>query len=61
MELDAVYYRRRLAEEKAAAINAVHPKARDAHLEMSARYEVVLNAIEAGADKPPPLRLVDVA
>ena len=60
MEGNAVYYRRRLAEEKAAAIHAVHPRARDAHLEMAARYEERLTALEAGEDTAP-LHLVDVA
>ena len=60
MERDAVYFARRLAEEKAAAIHAVHPRAREAHLERSARYEERLNALRAGQDQVP-LHLVDVA
>ena len=60
MEQDAVYYRRRLAEEKAAAIHAPHPHARSAHLEMAARYEERLTALEASAE-PGPIHLVDVA
>ena len=60
MEHDAVYYRRRLAEEKAAAIHAPHPVARSAHLEMAARYEERVTALEA-KPQPGPIRLVDVA
>ena len=60
MDRDAIYYRRRLAEEKAAAIHASHPAARAAHLEMAARYEERLIDLEAGADQTP-LHLVDVA
>lgn len=60
MDRDLVYYRRRLAEEKAAAIHAPHPQARASHLEMAARYEERLATIEAGAQDGP-LHLVDVA
>ena len=60
MDNDAVYYRRRLAEEKAAAIHAPHPQARAAHLEMAARYEERLASVEAGQPQDP-LHLVDVA
>lgn len=60
MDNDAVYYRRRLAEEKAAAIHAPHPQARAAHLEMAARYEERLASAEAGQPQDP-LHLVDVA
>ena len=60
MERDAVYYRRRLAEEKAAAIHAQHPAARAAHLEMAARYDERLSEIEASA-RQDPLHLFDVA
>jgi hypothetical protein len=60
MERDAIYYRRRMAEERAAAIHAVHPRAREAHLEMSARYEERLTALQA-VEEQGPLHLVDVA
>ena len=60
MERDAVSYRRRMAEERAAAIHAVHPRARAAHLEMSARYEERLALLETGQEQGP-LHLVDVA
>lgn len=58
MESEAVYYRRRMAEEKSAAIHAAHPKARTAHLEMAARYEERINGLEA---VPTGASLVDVA
>jgi len=61
MERDAIYYRRRMAEEKAAAIHAQHPKARAVHLEMAARYEERLAAAEAAEHEKAPLHLVDVA
>lgn len=38
MELDRVYFARRAAEEKAAAMRAAHPSARSAHLDLAARY-----------------------
>lgn len=60
MDNDAVYYRRRLAEEKAAAIHAPHPQARAAHLELAARYEERLASTE-GTAEPGPVHLVDVA
>lgn len=60
MERDAVYWARRVTEERVAAIHAAHPRARDAHLAMSATYEERLNALAASEQKAP-LRLVDVA
>jgi hypothetical protein len=60
MEQDAVYFRRRMDEERSRATAASHPKARAAHFEMAARYEHRLSLIEASEDKPT-LRLVDVA
>lgn len=38
MEADLEYLRRRLAQEKAAAEVAAHPRVRQAHLELAARY-----------------------
>ena len=61
MERDLVYYRRRLAEEKAAALHAGHPRARDAHLEMSARYEERVAELEEAEQKKVPLHLVGAA
>ena len=58
MESEAVYFSRRMAEEKSAAIHAVHPKARAAHLELAARYEERISALEA---VPTNASLVDVA
>lgn len=39
MESDRVYYVRRAAEERTAALSAPHPKAREAHLEMAEGYD----------------------
>lgn len=47
MEGDAVYFSRRAREERAAATNAAHPAARDAHLQMAGRYEELAEAISA--------------
>jgi len=60
MERDAVYYRRRLAEEKSAAIHATHPKVRGVHLELAAGYEQRLAAVEVRVSEAP-IHLVDVA
>ena len=38
MELDRIYFARRAAEEKAAAMRTAHPNARSAHLDLAARY-----------------------
>jgi hypothetical protein len=60
MESDRVYYLRRAAEERAAALVAPHPKAREAHLEMAAGYD--LRVADLPAEDPPEIiRLVDVA
>jgi hypothetical protein len=45
MEGDAVYFRRRASEERAAASHAVHEAARQAHFEMADRYEELAAAI----------------
>ena len=60
MESNAVYYRRRMAEERAAAIHASHPRAREAHLEMSARYEERLSSLDM-AERKTSEPLIDVA
>ena len=60
MESDRTYFLRRAAAERAAAMSAVHPMARAAHLEMARRYEERLNEL-AAADGRPDLKLVDVA
>jgi len=38
MESDRIYFARRAAEEKAAAMRTAHPNARSAHLDLAARY-----------------------
>jgi hypothetical protein len=47
MQADLAYYRRRAAEETAAAHSAVHQGARDAHIELAGRYEIRIAALEA--------------
>ena len=42
IEADLAYFRRRLAQEKAAAEAAGHPKVRQAHLDLAAGYDVRL-------------------
>ena len=39
MSRDMEYFRRRAAEERIAAMQAAHPKVREAHLEMARMYE----------------------
>jgi two-component sensor histidine kinase len=39
MQSDLSYFRRRASEERTAALQARHPKARQAHLDMAERYE----------------------
>lgn len=50
MESNLTYYRRRAGEEFLAAIRAEHHKARRAHLDMSARYEDLIRALETAED-----------
>jgi hypothetical protein len=45
MKNDANYFSRRAGEERVAAMQAAHPKARSAHLQMAERYAVRANAI----------------
>jgi hypothetical protein len=47
MEGDRAYCRRRASEEKAAALKAIHPKARKAHLELAQRFEDLSCSISA--------------
>jgi hypothetical protein len=47
MEADLAYYRRRLAEETAAAAAALHPKVRQVHLELARGYEGRIAELEA--------------
>ena len=53
METDAKYFRRRAREEFFAAIRADHHKARRAHLDMAARYEDLLRALDLPEPAPP--------
>ncbi|HKP33616.1 MAG TPA: hypothetical protein VJT70_02395 [Sphingomicrobium sp.] len=57
MEADLVYYRRRSAEEAAAAIAATNAKVRQIHLELGRRYDECIAVFEADAVRAP-LRLV---
>ena len=50
METDAIYFARRAAEERAAAMRAVNLKARKAHREMAERYDDLASAI-AGRER----------
>ena len=57
MQGDAVYFRRRATEERAAAGIAAHPAARQAHIDMAERYEDMSKSIAAreaqlGLDTP---------
>ena len=47
MESDTIYFRRRASEERTAALNTRHLRARQAHLEMASRYEDLVRAIVA--------------
>ena len=60
MEADLVYYRRRSAEEEAAAMAAVDAKVRQIHLELARRYEERISVFEADEARAP-LRLVSTA
>ena len=47
MEAESLYLNRRASEERLAAKQAVHPKARKAHLDLAERYETRLRATKA--------------
>ena len=47
MESDAAYFAGRATEERAAALLAQNSKARQAHLDLAARYEELASAITA--------------
>ena len=47
MNDDAAYYSRRAREERAAALKAPHPNARQVHLDMAEAYEERLREIAA--------------
>ncbi|GAA4712161.1 hypothetical protein GCM10023325_04620 [Sphingomonas lutea] len=44
---DLSYFRRRASEERTAALNARHPRARQIHVAMSETYEEMVRAIVA--------------
>jgi hypothetical protein len=46
MEDDRVYFRRRASDERAAAMKAAHPKARDAHIQLADRFDDLASSIE---------------
>ena len=52
MEADVVYYRRRTAQETAAAEAAIDRKVRQVHLELARRYGERLSALEVGQAGP---------
>lgn len=45
-ESDESYLRRRAVEERAKALDALHPKVRQVHFDLAARYEDLARAIE---------------
>jgi hypothetical protein len=47
MEADLAHYKRRLAEEGAAAAAALHPKVRKTHFALAAAYEQRIAELEA--------------
>jgi len=49
MDGDVAYLLRRASEERAAAMRAWHPNARQSHLELAARYQEMADAIIARA------------
>lgn len=53
VEDDSAYFRRRVAEEKAAAGRADHPNARQAHLDLADRYQDLADALAHAGPKPP--------
>lgn len=46
MEADTAYFRRRAVEERAAAMKAAHPNARQAHLDLASGYDDLVRGIE---------------
>jgi hypothetical protein len=49
METDAAFFTRRARDELLAASKAVHPRARQIHLDMAGRYADLARAIDPGA------------
>ena len=60
MDTDLVYYRRRSAEETAAATAASDPKVRQIHLELARKYDERVVDYESDTSRTP-LRLVSTA
>jgi hypothetical protein len=60
MEADLTYYRRRSAEETAAAEAAQLPKVREIHLALARGYDERLAELDT-EQRRPHIRLVDVA
>lgn len=54
MVANAAYFIRRADEERAAAMKAVHPRARAAHQQMADRYDQL-----AGGAPPLPIKIAD--
>jgi acyl-CoA hydrolase len=52
MDGDAIYFRGRASEERAAAMKCAHPNARRSHLEMARRYDTQAKALD-----PPKLEI----
>jgi hypothetical protein len=51
MEAESLYLNRRASEERLAAKEAAHPKARKAHLDLAERYETRLRATKAETNR----------
>lgn len=47
MESDLAYFRRRASEERTASLQARHPEARRAHIQLAERYEDLVRAMNA--------------
>jgi len=60
LEDDVNYFRRRAAEERAAADRAASQSARDAHIGLAERYDELARAIDAHAPYPVDLNLRSV-
>ncbi len=60
MEADLAYFRRRSAEETAAAIAAAHIHVRHVHLELAKRYDALVTNLEA-QQRRASIRLVSAA
>jgi hypothetical protein len=52
MEGDFVYFGRRALEERAAAMKAAHPAARQAHIDLAGRYDELASAIDSHQRMP---------